>query len=804
MPAALGGLAASAVGAVVASQFSSALVGAVVGGLVTAGLSSVLGTKPDIPDFDDLTRGLRQNLTNPVEPIPIVYGTTRVGGSRVFADVTGDQNKFLHVVIVWSEGEVESIDTIYIDDVPSTDARFSGLVTVSNHLGTDAQTADASLVSTIGDWTSAHRLRGVAYSYIKMEYDSEVFPRVPVITADITGVEVFNVRTGAINAASTNPADNIYDYLTNTRYGRGIPTSEIDLSSFQDAANACDVTISTPAGNIAKYTCDGRINIDRPSLDNLRDLLTCCRGMLIYTGGKYRLIVDKSESTAHAFTESNIVGEWKVSLDGKTERFNRVRARFVDANRQYQPNIAIQDNTTFRAADNGTLLEQQIQLPFTSNYHRALYIAELELKQSRNSIFVEFTARLDGLRAEVGDVVTITHSTPNWTTKKFRVLAIELDSLDTVRIRAREYEDIYTAGTFPSEPTPPSYTIPQQTPIEDTISLDVEESITWIESFEDGDVSDWSATGNATLTADADAAVGSLAGLFTGTGSAAGDAMRIDFPASFWKAVAVPGRQVRIQFWYKQPGSNASDNSRVLIWNGTDTGSLSVTPTASWQNTGFLFKPTVIGTVLRLYVYPDRDGTDEAVLLDNIVAYVVPDFIDASNIGTWIGSAAIGSAYIASAAITEAKIATAAVTNAKIGTAAVDTLEIAGDAVSNPTFGVNDTVTSLSAGVWTNVVSAGAVPATAGQPVLVTIFGRVSVSGNIKARIYNQSGSVLWRLYETSIPVEYSILGSGVGIFSLAVILYPGASTTFSLYLNASSTPTSSQYCAITATLLKR
>lgn len=181
------------------------------------------------------------------------------------------------------------------------------------------------------------------------------------------------------------------------------------------------------------------------------------------------------------------------------------------------------------------------------------------------------------------------------------------------------------------------------------------DSVTWTEDFEDQDESDWSVT-NATVADNADAQVGSYSGLFTATGSAAGDVAEYSLPENFWKNAAVPGRRVRIQFWYKRPGSNASNNVRLELTNGTDTDAVNIIPTSSWQTTGFIFTPTVVGTELTLKVYPDRDGTDEAVLLDNITAFIVPDIITSSNIDQWIGSTAIGTAYIGDAQITTLKI----------------------------------------------------------------------------------------------------------------------------------------------------
>ena len=81
-----------------------------------------------------------------------------------------------------------------------------------------------------------------------------------------------------------------------------------------------------------------------------------------------------------------------------------------------------------RAVDNGLLLEAKIDLPFTANLYRAQNIGQQTLNQSRYGVVVKFSAFQEGLRCEVGDVVPITHSTPGWSGKLFRILQIEINA----------------------------------------------------------------------------------------------------------------------------------------------------------------------------------------------------------------------------------------------------------------------------------------------------------------------------------------------------------------------------------------
>lgn len=703
MPAAIPAIA----GAIAAKAVGGGIFGAIVGSVVSAGVGALLQKNQDAPDFsfEDQARGINANIANPVAPIPVVYGTYRFAGSRVYTGVGGANNKYLYLVISFSEGEIEEFTDVYLDDVSVTDSRFSGLVSFGDgqnaHLGTDAQTADSVAVSAITDWTTDHRLRGVSYLYMRLTYDPEVFSRIPVVSATVKGKKVVDVVAGGSPVWSDNPANCIYDYLTNTRYGRGIPASEIDVSSFQTAHAICAALISnSPEPSQATYTCDGLINIDRPTLDNLRDLLTSCRGYLTFTGGQYRLIVDQAESSAFAFTESNIVGQMKISLDSKSARFNRVRAQYYNADKNHQPDLVISDSPTYRTADNGTLLERAIELPFTTDVFRARRIAELELKQSRYTIGIEFNSTLEGLRAEVGDVVTITHATPGWTLKKFRVMEIGFDSEDRVNIIAREYQDIYTPSTPPAAVTPPTITFP---PVNDILNERTEEpAISWLYSFENGDIEGW-VNDDGSITTTSDSCVGDVAGIVTHGGGGETSSASIEIPDSFAANVlSIVDNQVRLQLWAKQPSAGAASGFKArLVGSSENSGWHSFTTSTSCQAFGFVWKPTTAQTSLTLEIEGDSSDTGTAsTIIDNVLLYKLPDFINASNIGTWLGTVAIGSAYIADLAVTTGKIADLAVTSAKV--TALDAAKITTGTLDANRIGANTiTATHITTGTIT-------------------------------------------------------------------------------------------------------
>ena len=98
------------------------------------------------------------------------------------------------MALVLAEGRVSSIGDVYINDVLSTDSKYSGLVYIDKKLGSDSQAASGVLRGTSAPnvapndtWGANHRLRGVAYLGIALKYDQNVFGSIPDIQAVVNG-----------------------------------------------------------------------------------------------------------------------------------------------------------------------------------------------------------------------------------------------------------------------------------------------------------------------------------------------------------------------------------------------------------------------------------------------------------------------------------------------------------------------------------------------------------------------------------------------------------------------------------------
>ena len=449
----------------VAGWMGGGAIANIVAGVITAGSviagSKVLGKMmaPDVSDMGQQGLAIRDNAPSNTAPIPVVYGRRQIGGTRVFITTTGADSKYLHMVLAIAEGEVSQLHQVYINDVQlyntdgSINSKFRGgednrsYIKVNFHTGADDQVADSDLTDATSLWDSSCTLSGIAYAYIRLEYDTDIWTSgLPIINFDISGSKVRDIRNTADDANgllrfSDNPALCIRDYLTNTRYGRSIATSEIDDTSFITAANYCDELVNIDGTTELRYGCNGVVNTNATSIDNLSRMLTSCRGFLVYTGGKYKIVLDKIDSSTFSFDEDNMIGDISLSVGSKSTLWNRCKAGFYNKDKDWANDYAIQDSTSYRSADNDLVLEGSIELPFTSHENTASMIARQAMNQSRESLMVTFRSTIDSLQVECGDVVTITSSSMGWTSKKFRVLEITMDYLDEIAFTAREYSD---------------------------------------------------------------------------------------------------------------------------------------------------------------------------------------------------------------------------------------------------------------------------------------------------------------------------------------------------------------------------
>tara|TARA_R100000664_G_C2758856_1_gene148092 strand:+ start:1703 stop:4597 length:2895 start_codon:yes stop_codon:yes gene_type:complete len=470
---------------------------------------------PEIPDFSENlaeqnARGVLVNKFNANAHIPIVYGTRKVGGNVVFLETSGTDNQYLYMAIVLSEGEINDITSIFINDnvvtwsgdiadntqitVGSSDANFysgSSLITCEAHFGSDSQSA-SSLLSTLSSWTSNHRLRGLAYLALRFEWNQDKFGSLPTVHALVQGKKVYNPNldgtltggsgshradTNSTWAYSDNPILQLLDYLRNERYGMGIANSYFDtnFADWQTGADVCDADITPYSSASAIDLMDSHTVVDtsRKAIDNVKEFVRGSRAYLNFSGGIYNILVETTGSASITLTEDNIIGGISVTSKNKNSRYNRVIVSFTNPDKNYQSDTAqfppvdetglssADQHSTMKTADGGLLLEGRFDFPMFTSPYQAQEMAEVILRRSRSSLDISLKTDATGLDLAIGDIVNVTHATPSFSAKAFRVQAMTINADHTISLQCSEHQDsFYTFGTQVEVASIPNTTLP--------------------------------------------------------------------------------------------------------------------------------------------------------------------------------------------------------------------------------------------------------------------------------------------------------------------------------------------------------
>jgi hypothetical protein len=227
------------------------------GSLILGGLSYALTSKPKKPAFENNmnSKGQTVAVRQPDLTRQHVYGHVRITRGYAHMESTG-LNGTLHMVLMLCEGPLRAINEIWVNDycIPQdwidsegnvTQGRYAGYMTIRKHLGTETQLADEKAVFNMPNWTSDHRLQGIAYLYITMKKNQDVFPTgVPNITAIVEGPLVFDPRVDDFTW-STNLALFSHDYIVNDLYGYSAFSDDFDLVNVAAQANISDEIVTT-------------------------------------------------------------------------------------------------------------------------------------------------------------------------------------------------------------------------------------------------------------------------------------------------------------------------------------------------------------------------------------------------------------------------------------------------------------------------------------------------------------------------------------------------------------------------------
>lgn len=410
--------------------------------------------------------GLRID-TNP--PRQVIIGEAATSGSLVYWQLSGTDNKVLHMVFALADHECNSLQKVLVNNKEK--ARDSGSGEISGYSdklivrfysGASGQTADSDLVSTSGGrWTSDDKGTGVCYVVVKMTYDEALFPEgIPEFGFVVRGIKLTDPRTGT-DAYSDNPACAIYTILRGITVGgekllgMNVPTDAIRQSEAEAAANACDELIAKKAGGTEKrYRCNVIFDATQSSRDIIETLLASMAGEVIEAGGIYRIIAGVAQTPVAHLTDADlIVTEPFVTRPrrSRNELVNAIQGSYTDPSRAYG-SVALPPRTSSddEDEDGGIRLTRSLDLVAVTSRSQAQRILEVERRRARRMASASMKLRARWIGLEPGDWVTFSSDRRGYEEKTFVIQsktgARDLTS-DIVLVETDAGIDDWTAST---------------------------------------------------------------------------------------------------------------------------------------------------------------------------------------------------------------------------------------------------------------------------------------------------------------------------------------------------------------------
>ena len=367
----------------------------------------------------DYGQKLKMNTRSTQEIVRVVYGEMKVGGNDVFMGTSNsdddfpwvtDDDKILWIVQSLGEGICEGIKQIgseyqiWLDDILVSQYP-SNLVQWWFHEGSPTQNVDPNIsypgtpfVDSPAIPSFTDPMRNTCYMIWRLKFNSDYFLRAPRRVLVLKGRKLYDFRD-ATTAWSDNPVLALYDYMTNTRYGMGIPSSKIDVVSWTAAANYCDTKGWTL--NLVLSTRSNADTIINSICSHFRGQMVWYNNMLYlkYSDLNYEssvMDIDDEHIVVEEGSGKALISMSSPSLFGTPDA---VRVSFIDPDKDYSVDNVVVGEVTGVVTD--------FSLPGCTNKQQALDLGVYQLERMKLSRVISGTFRDDVSRLDPHDLISL-------------------------------------------------------------------------------------------------------------------------------------------------------------------------------------------------------------------------------------------------------------------------------------------------------------------------------------------------------------------------------------------------------------
>ena len=476
------------------------------------GLLGGLGGMPDAASEVARQQGVLVQTEGSNINVPVIYGYRKVGGTVVFAETGSTNNKYLYVAYVFTEGPIEGLREVFIDDwqlpVDQTGSLNGGsVITVNADRYKDrvqlqwfhgkyfdniasssvGNTVKTGIFSGAPSFKSNMNFNGLAVLFARYEWreiktqadaDSNPFSgNIPNLQVSLLGRRVASLLVNAEDYSyasaperySTNPAEILLDYLRNPRYGKGLFNDDIHWDSWKKVARKCNQTVTYVTSGITGpiLTCNHVLDTSQTIFSNIKTLLMGFRSYMPYVQGKYKLKIEDAgndndilsgvATIVGIFNKDNIIGNVTYTGIDKSSKYNVVNISYVDPDQKFSVQQVIfpeteEERQVYIDKDGGRENKLDATFPSITNYAIAKDMAKLLFFKSRRQETCSLTVSSQGIELEPGDNIQIQSNILNFNSDPWRVISVKINDNMTVDLGCvRNPDDIYPHARFNEE-----------------------------------------------------------------------------------------------------------------------------------------------------------------------------------------------------------------------------------------------------------------------------------------------------------------------------------------------------------------
>lgn len=452
-----------------------------------SGLTSYMETQQNVPRIDSTDTATTLGTTSdPTTVIPALYGSTRSGTINVWKSV-GKDTTYLVQIFAVSEGQIDCFRNLYMDNKKIlTDSEYrDGIVSRGNireeyrnfvevefSVGSPNGHVFSLAQKYIGkdpdlgwpDTATGNNVSAVCVVMRKRNKDlqnqADILQPNSQVAVDVNGLLVNDLTTGRRTASRNGPSQ-LLDYITNERYGLGIPLDLVDLDSFKYAA---DYAV---ANNMFS---DGAPDPNASFKENILQMAQSFNALVFPAFGKMTCKIDGPDIVSYDFDENTITaGTVSLSSGGSENYYNTLNLTYLNPEADYSatvlryPSDTVNDATI---ANDKRIIAKDVKYNFVKSKEQLDILGSIERNKSLLKQTISF-ATSDAYTVQIWDVIRVNMKELNLTDSLWRVQNIsrsmEKGSSGQITITATEYiEEVYTNLDYAKDPNNNGSNIPNE------------------------------------------------------------------------------------------------------------------------------------------------------------------------------------------------------------------------------------------------------------------------------------------------------------------------------------------------------